>query len=226
VRGCIHVQGTWRRATTSFSLYYVGESGSPFTYLAGGTGNRLGDLNADGSNSNDPIHVPRDATNPDEIRFSSPAEQVAFERFIENSSCLRSQRGRILERNSCREPWSHTTIAAVRQTFPVGNRAVEVGIDLSNVLNLLNRSWGHYRVVAVTQLLRHVGHTTDEAGNTQPVFRLCATLACNTPVTDATPEWSTFPTSRSSSFKCQCATASERRGTLALNPRPPFSPPW
>lgn len=131
----------WR---TILSFYYVGESGGPFTYLAFG-GGRRGDLNADGSNANDPIYVPRDALDSDEIAFTGlsntpgadnssavQAERVdeqraAFERFIDRTGCLRRWRGRILERNGCREPWSHTTILSVRQAIPIGGHALEVG---------------------------------------------------------------------------------------------------
>src|SRR5688500_10058186 len=49
-----------RRWRSELSFYYVGESGRPFTYLASGT-LRRGDLSADGSNTNDPIYVPRSA---------------------------------------------------------------------------------------------------------------------------------------------------------------------
>jgi hypothetical protein len=162
----------WQRMNTTFSLYYVGESGSPFTYVAySRSTTRFGDLNADGSNVNDPIYVPGNVADPAEIRFDGDSavvrtQQAAFEHFINESPCLRQQRGRILERNSCREPWSHTTIAAVRHTIPLGGRALETGIDLFNVVNLLNRGWGQYRL-ARPQLLEHVGQTADR---THPIF--------------------------------------------------------
>ena len=177
----------WTGWSTDFSFYYVGESGSPFTYLASGVGRR-GDLNADGSNANDPIYVPRDAFDPSEITFSGrsdqadadnslPAQaqrlvrqQAAFERFIERTPCLSRQRGRILERNSCREPWSHTTIASVRQTIPIGGRALEAELDLFNVLNLLNGDWGRYRVAA-PRLLEHVAQTPEPPATAQSIFR-------------------------------------------------------
>lgn len=38
------------------------------------------------------------------------------------------------------------------------------------MLNLLNRSWGGYRV-AHPQLLEQVGQTTGPPGSTQPIFR-------------------------------------------------------
>jgi hypothetical protein len=190
----------WRSGATHFSFYYVGESGSPFTYLASGA-SRRGDLNADGSNANDPIYVPRDASDMREIVFSgrsdasgadnSPAaqadrvlaQQAALERFIQRAACLRRQRGSIVERNSCREPWSHTTIAAVRQTLPIGGHELEAELGLFNVLNLLNSRWGRYRVAA-PRLLEHVGQTPGSADVAQPVFRFDS----------ARPEWTTLQT--------------------------------
>jgi hypothetical protein len=83
-------------------LHYLGESGSPFIYVAGGVSGR-GDLNADGSTANDPIYVPRSAYHASELRFQQfikstgatigtvtvGEQQAAFERFIDRSPCLR-----------------------------------------------------------------------------------------------------------------------------------------
>jgi hypothetical protein len=199
----------WRHWSTMFSFSYVGESGSPFSYVAWGVGRR-GDLNADGSNANDPVYVPRSAFDTSEIRFSglsesagadnSPAaqadrvsrQQAAFEQFVEDTPCLRRQRGRILGRNSCREPWSHTIIASVRQAIPLAGRALEAQLDLFNVLNLLNGAWGRYRVAA-PRLLEHVGRTTGSPDAAQPIFRFDA----------AAPQWTTLQTE--SAFQLQVA---------------------
>jgi len=193
-------EAPWSAWATLISFYYVGESGGPFTYLAWGAGRR-GDLNADGSNANDPIYVPRDAFDPDEIAFSGRSEipdadnsaaaqaervmrqQAAFERFIEGTPCLRGQRGRILERNSCREPWSHNTILSVRQAMPLGKHTFEAQLDVFNVLNLLNKEWGAYEVASPT-LLEHVGQGSGAADEAQSIFRFDTTR----------PEWTTLST--------------------------------
>jgi hypothetical protein len=170
----------WTRARSELSIYYVGESGRPFTYIASGV-NRLGDLNADGSNVNDPIYVPHNGLDSMEIRFSGVADSLdaersrveqakAFEAFIGKTSCLRRQRGGIMERNSCREPWSNTTIASIRQEIPIGSRAVELQLDMFNVLNLLNARWGLLRQ-ATPALLEHVGQTPGSAQTSRPIFR-------------------------------------------------------
>jgi hypothetical protein len=194
-----HFIAPWTRARSELSFYYVGESGRPFTYIAYGTAGR-GDLNADGSSGNDPIYVPRNALDANETRFSgfsdsagadnSPAAQAArerversaFESFIERSSCLRHQRGRIMERNSCREPWSNTTIASVRQAIPMGPRSVDIQLDIFNMLNLLNGSWGR-RQEAAPALLEHVGQTAAPVESARPIFRFDATTPRLTTVT-------------------------------------------
>jgi hypothetical protein len=173
----------WKRWTTQLAFYYVGESGSPFTYLVTGA-SRRGDLNADGSNANDPIYVPRSALDSGEILFqpftrsasggselvTAAQQSAAFEAFIDHTPCLRRQRGRLAARNTCREPWTHTTIASVRQGVPIGRQVLELELDAFNLLNLLNDEWGRYRV-ARPRILEHVGQGTDADGRAQPIFR-------------------------------------------------------
>jgi hypothetical protein len=166
----------WRRWSTEISLLYTGESGSPFTYRVYGAAQR-GDLNADGSAENDPIYVPGRGMVASETRFADAAtaaqQAAAFEALIEQTPCLRRQRGRIVARNSCREPWSHTTMASVRQTLPVGGRSLQAQLDVYNLLNMIRSDWGVHRV-ADPALLEHVGQSAD---GTEPVFRFNAAAA-------------------------------------------------
>lgn len=205
--GAITYNLPWGRASTVLSFYYVAESGVPFSYLAYGAGRR-GDLNADGSNANDPVYVPLDAFAESEIIFSGRSDapgadnsaaaqqkrigdqRAALDRFIHRSECLRRQRGLIVARNSCREPASHSTIAGARHTFQVGRHQLEAGLDLYNVLNLINSHWGLYRV-SDPRLLEHVGQTPSAPETAQPVFRFDADR----------PQWTTMPTE--SSFQLQ-----------------------
>ena len=182
------------RWQTELSFYYVGESGRPFTYVAWGA-LRQGDLNADGSNANDPIYVPRSAFDTSEIHFDGSAgavqlQQAAFEVIIERTSCLRRQRGLIVRRNSCREPWSNTTIASVRQSLPLGG--LQAQLDVFNILNLLNSRWG-LRREAATGLLQHVGQTSEPTNTSHAIFHFDATA----------PRWITVATE--SAFQLQLA---------------------
>jgi len=179
----------WKRWKTDISLYYVGESGSPFTF-GDSTAGGLGDLNADGTSANDPIYVPLNALDPAEIKFSgvsdSPGadnsiaaqadrerlQQNAFELFIRDTPCLRRQRGTIVPRNSCRGPWVNTSNASLRQSLQaVHGHDISMQVEAFNVLNLLNPSWGLFRVPN-PNLLRHVGETF--GASPQPVFHFDA----------------------------------------------------
>ena len=187
VRVSSTVHSPWRRFPTDLSFFYIGGSGFPYTYVAGGAQGR-GDLNADGAIGNDPIYIPRAAFDTTEIRFGgSPAEiaaqQTAVEQFIEGAACLRRQRGRIMERNSCRSPWMSLTNVAVRQTVPgIRTHAFTTELQVFNVLNLLNRRWGRIALptgasLATTSqvtLLSQIGETTGGLG--QPIYRFDPTM--------------------------------------------------
>jgi hypothetical protein len=166
----------WKRWKTDLSLYYIGESGTPFTY-GDSSALGLGDLNADGTSANDPIYVPRNTTDPSEIAFvgGDARQAAALEQFIRDTPCLRRQRGAIVVRNSCRGPWVNTSNASIRQSLPaVGRRDVSLQLEVFNVLNLLNSSWGLFRVPNAV-LLQHVGQTS--GASPQPVFSFDAASA-------------------------------------------------
>jgi len=168
----------WHRSTTDISMYYIGESGLPFTYLAS-VGGR-GDLNADGSNLNDPVYIPRSAADTSEIRFAGTvaevnAQQPALDTFIDRTPCIRRQRGMIMARNSCRAPWSNTTNASVRQSLPpLHGHYLALQLDVFNVLNLINPGWGQARLVpsgANVGLLEQVAQTAGTNETSRSVFR-------------------------------------------------------
>ena len=165
----------WKRWATDFSVYYIGESGLRFTYLDSSATPGFGDLNADGSNANDPIYVPRNAADTAEILFDPRGDvarqQSAFEAFIRGSSCLRGQRGKIVERNSCLAPWVHSAHVSVRQAFPpVSGHRLSVQLDIFNVLNLMNSQWGLMRLPNIN-VLEHVAQTPGAPNVSRSVFR-------------------------------------------------------
>jgi hypothetical protein len=132
---------------TDLSFIFTGESGTPFDFVYSG------DMNGDGSTSNDLIYVPTDAHNTSEIQFSTngtgasaltPAQQAdAFEQFIQSNDCLSSQRGKIMDRNTCRTPWTKRLDLDVRQSLPtIRGQNFLLQLDIFNFLNLLNQNWG------------------------------------------------------------------------------------
>jgi hypothetical protein len=160
----------WPSWSTDVSLVYIGEAGLPYTYFA--NGNPLtGDLNADGTNQNDAIYIPKSTSDTLEIRFSPTAvpvatQQAAFDKFLRDTPCVNVQRGRIMERNSCRSPWRNTTNLSVRQSLPVRHgHALTLQVDIFNFLNLVNKNWGLLKIPN-TALLTQVAATAAQ----QPIF--------------------------------------------------------
>ncbi|HJP60433.1 MAG TPA: hypothetical protein VJ865_10550, partial [Gemmatimonadaceae bacterium] len=151
--------GTWRLKTlTDFSVIYIGNSGAPYDYVyAAGSGSGSGDANADGQSQNDLVYVPRNAHDPNEILFANPlttvpgspqaleaaAQADAFDRFIDRVQCLRESRGKILGRNTCRNPWQNDIDVSIGQNLRAfGQQNLQLRLDVLNFANLLNRRWG------------------------------------------------------------------------------------
>ncbi|MEO8334133.1 MAG: carboxypeptidase regulatory-like domain-containing protein [bacterium] len=128
---------------TDISFIFTGESGTPFEYVYSG------DMNGDASTSNDLIYVPTDAHLTSEIQFSANGattiaqQQDQMENFIKSTDCLNSQRGRIMDRNTCRTPWSKRLDMDFRQSLPtINGQNFIVQLDIFNFLNLVNKNWG------------------------------------------------------------------------------------
>ena len=101
---------------------------------------------------------------------------MALDAHIQSEACLREQRGRILERNSCRNPWFGTVNARLSKAISIrGGRSVELSADVYNVLNLIKREWGQYRLTIPdpwVQLLRLRGYdTVNGRGIYEPFLR-------------------------------------------------------
>jgi hypothetical protein len=112
-----------------FSLYYTGSSGRPFTYRYNN------DVNGDGFSGNDPFYVP---LNSQDILMSNPSQYAALDAYIEGEKCLREQRGRIMERNSCRNPWQGFVDARLAKSFrTIRNQRIELMANMFNVLSFL-----------------------------------------------------------------------------------------
>ena len=157
------------RATAA--LLYTGSSGTPYTHMT------VGDANADGIGGvpllNDPIYVPRDRG--DIALGGSAAHQdsvwTVLDDLIRAEPCLSRQRGRVLERNSCRNPWFGVVNARVMKTIPTrAGEALELTADVYNVLNLINSHWGQYRITIRdpwVQTLQLVGY---DAANGRGIY--------------------------------------------------------
>jgi len=164
---------------TGVSFSWIGESGVPFEYIYGS------DMNGDNSANNDLLYVPKNAHDTTEIRFvtngsiSAAAQADSLENFINGHPCINSQRGTIMQRNSCRTPWDKVVNMSIRQTLPtLQGKNFIVQLDIFNFLNLLNKNWGardfgstnSQSLLTRRSYIITPGHTAKVADQAQPQF--------------------------------------------------------
>jgi outer membrane receptor protein involved in Fe transport len=171
--------------STDFSFYYSGSAGFPIVYTANG------DLNGDGFNGNDPIYIPKDLTEATAMMVASgtvtPADQAgAFDRLISANRCLQEQRGKIMEADSCRTPWSNRVDLSFRQTLPeIRGQRLTAQLDVFNFMNLLGRwigerQWGQTQTPVLSagfpqqQILTYKGPKAGSLDTATPTFNLNA----------------------------------------------------
>ncbi len=134
--------------TTRVDLFGQINSGRPFTYSYSTAGaNRLFGSVGNGENPGQraPLYVP--AQNDGRVVYRSTFDLAAFENFINNRGLAR---GEINEVNSNTGPWQQRWDLRVQQDLPgipgmsrlVGDNRFKLVLDIENVLNLLNDSWG------------------------------------------------------------------------------------
>ncbi|MFQ5690303.1 MAG: carboxypeptidase regulatory-like domain-containing protein [Gemmatimonadota bacterium] len=128
---------------TAFTWFYAGQSGRPFNYIY------FGDANNDGRRFNDLIFVP--GSEGDAIFDTSCSSCQPFSvwnTFVNSDDGLKGARGKIVGRNTSRQPWINELDLRVTQQIPtITKNGIELTFDFLNVLNLLNSDWGHQKFV-------------------------------------------------------------------------------
>lgn len=160
---------------TTLSLFYTGQSGAPFSYIY------YGDVNGDGQNENDLIYVPSNPTPGGDINLvvkqsgswvpAPAADYTALANYINSDSYLSKYKGQIVPRNGGRAPWDGQLNLRLAQDIPtVDGQNIEFSVDVLNVLNLLNHSWGWVEAVpyGTYTLLNYEGMNSAN----QPTFEL------------------------------------------------------
>ena len=118
---------------TTVSAYWESRTIGNASYLF------AADMNGD-SGTNDLIYVPKDAG---DITLEDPTTFARLDTLIRSDPCLQRQRGRLLERNSCHNPWVHDMQLRLARRFALTTgRELEITVDLFNVLNFVNGEWG------------------------------------------------------------------------------------
>ncbi len=144
-----YADGRWSTLLSTFFEYT--ETGR-FSYVYGG------DINGDGSASNDLIYIPT-TTDISNMNFSgTAAEQTAqrnaLDAFIRQDDYLSRNRGGFAGRNANLSPWFSNWDFRFAQNYHFGadkGMKVQFTVDILNIGNLINSDWGVREIPVNTQ---------------------------------------------------------------------------
>ncbi len=130
----------FKKATTSFSMFYNGRSGRPYSTRF------YNDVNGDGR-TNDAVWLPATA---DDIILTNGTWEDLDKYIKDDPDGLDKYRGKIVPRNSSRDPWSHFVDIKITQSIPLPfkGQKLQVALTVENFLNMLNKDWGVYKYIA------------------------------------------------------------------------------
>ena len=149
--------------STTVSLFFEFVEGGRYSYTYNG------DINNDGSSLNDLIYIPTDAE-IDEMNFAGDAEaqqaqQAGLKAYIAQDNYLSARRGDFSEKYGALSPWyNHFDLRVLQDVMVSEDNKLQFSIDILNVGNLLNSSWGVRQFSSQTGLAQPVGVMVDGAG--------------------------------------------------------------
>ncbi|MDP3680168.1 MAG: carboxypeptidase regulatory-like domain-containing protein [Flavobacterium sp.] len=144
---------------TTVSTFFEYAQGGRFNYIYGG------DINNDGSGTNDLIYIPTTAE-ISAMAFSGVGQGAAFDAFISQDDYLNERRGQYAERYGALSPWRGKWDLKVMQdyNFKVSSAStktntIQFSIDVLNLGNLINSDWG---LVQVPTSVQPIGVSVDQ----------------------------------------------------------------
>jgi predicted lipoprotein with Yx(FWY)xxD motif len=165
---------------TSIGLFYEGgpQSRASYTYTA----NVLGDGSAYTL-----IYVPK---SENELTFSNytytdkngttqtytAAQQAAdFWKYVNQDKYLKTRKGQYAERNGLVYPWIHQFDLKINQDYFMKiagkQHKIQLGLDILNVGNLINKNWGKRYSINRSTLLKVASNAWGRGSTAQPVFQ-------------------------------------------------------
>jgi hypothetical protein len=169
---------------SAISLFYEGGSSGRFSYVYSTN------IVRDGAGSNNLIYVPKDeseinfvdytftpagATTP--TTWTAQEQKDAFFAYVAQDKYLKTRMGQYAERNGAVYPWINKIDMKFTQDFYVnvkGKRnTLQLSVDILNLGNLLNSSWGNVQLYNQNNILVMTNNTLVSAnGTVVPTFRL------------------------------------------------------
>lgn len=166
--------------STTVSLVYTGQSGSPISYVQSGAA-----VN-DGVVGNDLVYIPASRAELENmvflsntfngVTFSAAQQRDMYWSFIQSNKYLSKRVGKFAERNGDHLPFTHNIDLKLQQdvSVKVNSRRIgfQVTFDLFNLGNLLNSEWGRQYFAGNDQItiVQFAGYTATPVANT-PQYR-------------------------------------------------------
>ena len=162
-----------KNLATSISIFYTGQRNGSYSYMVDG------DLNNDGYNY-DLMYIPntrdelnfQDMTTKDGKTFTSAEQRDAFWAFVEQDPYLKSCKGKYTETNGAFLPWLNRLDLRFVQHFKVKAgktiNTLQFSVDILNIGNLLNSSWGISKGATTSRLLKYVKKNE----NNEPIYNM------------------------------------------------------
>ena len=132
-----------------FSILYEAMSGGNYSYTYNG------DMNGDGIAELDLMYIPKDSEmglkgSNAPFRFNTQADMDAYKAFAAQDKYLSSHKGQYAEAYSVPSPLHHQIDFRYAHDFVVRigsvKNTLQLSVDIKNVANMLNTSWGYYNV--------------------------------------------------------------------------------
>jgi hypothetical protein len=145
--------GQDKKYATTISLFGSWTSGNRFAYVYGG------DINNDGTATNDLLYVPTDGE-IDNMTFtplldvngntqSAAAQKAAYKAYIAQDKYLNGRRGKYTEKYAGENPWFNQVDMRILQDFNFKNgskrQTIQFSLDFVNIGNLISSKWGVYK---------------------------------------------------------------------------------
>ena len=161
---------------TTVSLFFEAAPAGRFSYVYSG------DMNGDNQTSNDLMYVPRTQSeiNLRDITlttaqgggiYSAADQWNDLNNYISQDDYLKTRRGEYAERNGAARPWQNRLDVRLLQDIftnvGTNRNTLQFSIDLFNVGNLIDPSWGTFRTANRTNPLTFSGYNAQG----QPVFQ-------------------------------------------------------
>ncbi len=168
---------------TTATMFYEGRSGLPYSWRF------RNDMNGDGY-VNDLLYVP---SGPGDVMFTGGAEmEQAFFNWLSRNPDLQRYAGGVAERNGSRNPWVNTFDIRISQELPgffKGHKS-ELWLDIMNVGNLIDKSWGVIQYQSPFTDMRAVNFQGVDQESGRYIYNFVESQVFTPSITDLQSRWS------------------------------------